>query len=138
MRHHSCVNEASGVLTEARQLAVRAAALNIAVFLVDARGRLEYYNAAAEAILGQPFDEVGQADLDEQGARWDPRNAEGERIPLEHLPGMDAVRKRRPVHRFLNTSGADGAHQRFEASAFPLMDDQGELMGAVGFFWATS
>jgi PAS domain-containing protein len=138
VRQYSFVKDAPTVLADAKQLAELADVLNIPMFVVDARGRLEHFNEAAATAVGQRFDEVGRADLHEQAALWDPRNVEGERIPLEHLPAMDALRRRRPVHRFLNISGAGGAQSRFEVSAFPVTDAQGELMGAVGFFWATS
>ena len=132
------VSDVSSVLAVARQIAASAAFLNIPMFLVDVRGRLEYYNDAAGALVGQRFDEIGPTTLAERGARWSPTNVEGAPIPLDHFPTMTALRKRRPVHAWLNIASLDGARQRLEVSAFPLTDADGELLGAVGLFWAAT
>ena len=132
------MGDVSSVLIAAKQLAVIASALNIPVFLVDVRGKLEFLNGAAERVLGNRYDEVGPATPAERGARWSPTNVEGAPIPVQHLPSMAVLRNRQPVHRFLNIVGRNGASQRLEVSAFPLKDANGELLGAVGFFWDTA
>ena len=72
---------------------------------------------------------------EEWWALWGPTNIEGTPIPLEQLPIMVALRKRRPTHGWIDLVGLDGVHRRIEATAFPLERPDGHLLGSIGLFW---
>src|SRR5918996_789492 len=57
------------ILILARELATNMAT---PVFVVDAEGKLVFYNEAAEGILGEPFDEVGELTRDQWSEAFSP------------------------------------------------------------------
>jgi hypothetical protein len=105
------------------------------MFVLDATGAIAYFNTAAEPLLGASYDEVGPLPADAWWALWSPTNIEGTPIPLDRLPIMVALRERRPTHGWLDFVGLDGVHRRIEATAFPLVSEDGLLLGAMGLFW---
>ena len=110
-------------------------AVPLPMFVLDATGSLAYFNPAAEPLLGKSFSEIGPLPPEEWWALWAPTNIEGTPIPLERLPIMVALQKRRPVHGWLDFVGLDGVRRRIEATAFPLESQDGHLLGVVGLFW---
>ena len=107
--------------------------LALPMFLVDAGGDLVYYNRPAAVLLGQPYTRPLRPA--EWGGLWTPTNIDGAGLALEQLPVMVALRTHRPVHRWLNIVGLDGVHRRLEVTAFPLVVEESQVLGALALFW---
>ena len=103
-------------------------------FLGDERGALVFYNEAAGAMVGIPFEEVGRMDREEWGARIGPFDSAGEQLPPEDAPLMIALRERRPVHALIYIHSAAGETHYVEVSALPLTSDE-DIIGVMGIFW---
>jgi len=115
-----------------RQLA---STLAMPVFLVDPEGTLLFYNEPAEAALGMRFEETGEMPAAEWATLWSPFAQDGSPLGAERLPLMIAVAERRPAHGDFWIRGLDGARRHIEATAFPLMRVDNEILGAVVIFW---
>ena len=109
--------------------------LDMPIFVVDADGRLAYYNEPAEPLLGVRFDEVGPMDMADWLAAFQPGDQSGTILPAEDVPLVVALRERRPVHRDLSIAGLDGVRRRIGATALPLSGQGGNFIGAVAAFW---
>jgi len=107
--------------------------ISTAAFLVDHRGVLLFYNEAAGALLGIPFEEAGRMEPDEWGTRFGPLDPEGRPIPIDELPLTIALREGRPYHALLRIHSADGHDREIEVSALPITAD--ETSGAMAIFW---
>ena len=116
-----------------RQLA---SGLAVPMLLADENGDLLFFNEAAEQLLGQRFDDVGELKLEERQQIFAFRDEQGVPVPGEHVPLVTALRERRPVHRRVWMHGFDGADHEIEVTAFPLLGGGGHLIGAVAMFWA--
>jgi PAS domain S-box-containing protein len=115
-----------------RQLA---SSLATPIFLVDADGKLVFYNEPAERILGMRFEETGEMPSGEWSTLWEPSESDGRPLLPGRVPLMVAVTERKPVHRALWIRGLDGRRRQIEATAFPLMDASDQVLGAVAIFW---
>jgi PAS domain-containing protein len=104
-------------------------------FLVDASGVLLFYNEAAGALLGIPFEEAGRMGPDEWGTRFGPVGPDGTPIPIDRLPLTIALREGRPSHAAFRIHAADGVERQIEVSALPIAAD--ETSGAMAIFWPT-
>jgi len=104
-------------------------------FVVDAEGTLQYFNEAAEPVLGRTYAEAGQLRAGEWAAQWDPRDPEGRLVPLEDLPLGVALREGRPTHRPVRITGGDGLVRDLEVTALPLCPREDLVVGAIAFFW---
>jgi PAS domain-containing protein len=102
-------------------------------FLVDAAGVLLFYNEAAGALLGIPFEEAGRMEQHEWGSRFGPVDSDGERIPIDDLPLTIALREGRPAHASFRIYSAAGEDHDIEVSALPISAD--EISGAMAIFW---
>ena len=116
----------------ARQLA---SSLAVPVLLVDARGDTLYYNEPAEAIFGRSFDELDALGFEERSAILAPLDPDGRPLPPDNLPGMIAMRERRPAHSSLRICGLDGIQRPVEATGLPLESAGGRLLGAMVILW---
>jgi PAS domain-containing protein len=116
----------------ARQLA---SGLTVPVLLVDARGDTLFYNEPAEAIFGRRFDEIDALPFEERAAMLAPRRENGEPLPVEQLPGMIAMRERRPAHAEIYIHGFDGVLQAVEATAIPIESAGGHVLGTLIVMW---
>jgi PAS domain-containing protein len=110
--------------------------ISIPGFLSDHRGVLVFYNEAAGALLGIPFEQAGHMDPREWGARFGPFDSAGARIPFEEVPLIIALREGRPVHAPLYIHSVDGEVHHIEVSAIPLTTNE-EITGVIGIFWRT-
>ena len=115
-----------------RQLASH---LDIPIFVIDASGRLIYYNEPAEPLLGVRFDEVGGMEVDDWLAAFRPGDASGAPLPDEEIPLLVALRQRQPIHRALSISGLDGVRRSIGATCLPLIGEDRRFLGAVALFW---
>ena len=104
-------------------------------FLVGPDGTLFFYNEGAGALLGRPFEDVGQLDPDTWTAAFGPLDDEGARIPLEELPLTVALREGRPAHSEFCVRAVDGEVHRIAASAMPIVGQGERASGAMVIFW---
>ena len=116
-----------------RQLA---SGLAVPMLLADENGDLLFFNEAAETLLGQRFDDVGELQLEERQAIFAFRDDQGAPLGVEQTPLVVALRERRPVHRRVWMRGFDGADNEVEVTGFPLLGGGGHLIGGVVMFWA--
>jgi PAS domain-containing protein len=116
----------------ARQLA---SGLAVPVLLVDARGDTLFYNEPAEAIFGRRFDEIDVLPFEERAAMLAPRRENGEPLPVDRLPGMIAMRERRPAHAEIYIHGFDGVLRAVEATAIPIESAGGHVLGTLVVMW---
>jgi PAS domain-containing protein len=110
--------------------------LSIPVILVDTAGTAIFYNEPAERILGVRFEETGRIEREEADRLVeltdDPgANPEGAVHPLEV-----ALQERRPAHAHrLMLRRSDRVRLQIEVTAYPLIGQEGKLLGAVAMFW---
>jgi PAS domain-containing protein len=117
----------------ARQLA---SCLAVPVLLVDARGDTLYFNEPAELIFARRFDEIEALGFEERTKVLAPRRADGGPLPVDELPGVIAMRDRRPAHAALFIHGFDGVLRPVEATAVPLESANGRVLGALVVLWS--
>jgi PAS domain-containing protein len=120
------------ILILARELATN---LATPVFVVDAQGTLVFYNDAAEGILGEPFDVIGELTRDQWGEMFSPEWPDGTPIAPEEGPLSRALDERRPTHARIRITGRDGIRRNIAVTAFPLLVSEAEFAGAVSIFW---
>jgi PAS domain-containing protein len=120
------------ILILARNFASR---LATAVFLVDAEGRVIFFNEAAEDLLGTRFEEGHGMSAEEYTKLFRPADEGGELLGPVDTPLGIAVNRQGASHGPLSITGADGVARRIEVTAFPLLAHAGDLVGAIAFFW---
>ena len=116
----------------ARQLA---SGIAVPVLLVDGRGDMIYINEPAEAVFGRRFDEIDSLPLAQRAAILSPRDRDGQPRPADQLPGVRAIRERRPVHDAFWINGLDGRPRATESTAIPLQGVEETVVGALVFIW---
>src|SRR5438105_12688429 len=97
------------VLILAKDLASR---LATPVFVVDHEGTLLYFNEAAEPVLGVPYAETGEMRGEEWAKLFEPRDHDGNLVPLQDLPLGVAIFTHKPAHRTLTILAGDGVKRR--------------------------
>ncbi len=117
----------------ARQLA---GGLAVPVLLVDGRGDTVFFNEPAEVLFGRRFDEVDALPFEDRTALLAPRLPDGRALPVDELPGMVAMRERRPAHVAFHMHGLDGVLRPVEATAIPLESAGGHVLGAFVVLWS--
>jgi PAS domain S-box-containing protein len=120
------------VLIMAREFASK---LATATFLIDANGRLVYFNETAEQILGRSFAELGELGESDWASMLAVEELDGSEMPIERRPAAIALRERRPAHHTFRVIGLDGRKRAIAATAFPLLASADEVVGVVSFFW---
>jgi PAS domain-containing protein len=110
--------------------------LFVPVLVVDTTETVIFYNEPAERILGVRFEETGRIDREEAERLVElsddptagPENLER---PLD-----TALQQRRPAHarRWL-LRRADRVRLQVELTAFPIIDHEERLLGAMVMFW---
>jgi PAS domain-containing protein len=103
--------------------------------ITDHRGRLVFFNEAAEAILGRSFAEVGELPRSEWPVMFSPRTLDDVPLAPEDTPGGRALRSQRPVHDDFRITGLDGVDRDIAATVFPLFAHVDEFSGVVAIFW---
>jgi PAS domain-containing protein len=104
-------------------------------FLVARDGTLLFYNEGAGALIGRPFEDIGQLDLEEWTRRFGPFDDDGEVLPFAELPLTRALKEGRPAHDEFVVRSADGAQHRIAASAMPIVGTASGASGAMVIFW---
>ena len=120
------------ILILARELATN---LATPVFVVDAQGTLVFFNDAAEGILGEPFDVIGELTRDRWDEMFSPEWPDGTPIAPEEGPLSRALDERHPTHARIRITGRDGFRRNIAVTAFPLLVGGAEFAGAVSIFW---
>jgi PAS domain-containing protein len=116
----------------ARELASN---LATAMFLLDARGVLVFYNDAAARIIGKAYGELGEIPAEEFGTLLQLKTPEGEPLRRRDTPAGIAFFERRPAHKTLAAIGFDGVRRVVHATAYPLFGTAAEMHGVVSVFW---
>ena len=104
-------------------------------FLVDETGALVFYNEAAGALLGRPFEDVGRMSPAEWTSTYGPFGDDGKPVALGDLPTTRAVRNGRPAHAVFRIRSTGGVEHEIESSAFPIVASEEGSSGAMIFFW---
>jgi PAS domain-containing protein len=107
--------------------------ISLAAVLVDAEGRIVFYNDAAAQLVGAPFEEIGTMTRDEWNARYGPVDEHGAALAADALPLAVAVREGRPAYARLRVRAEHGLLE-LEAGALPLLGPAG-YRGAMVVFW---
>ena len=115
-----------------RQLA---STLAMPILIVDTEGTLIFYNEPAEVILDQRFEETGEVAADEWTGRFAIENEERKPIAPEDRPMMMALSERRPYSRnvWMRCGHRDWRH--VSITAFPLIGEAAQFLGAQMIFW---
>ena len=106
-------------------------------FLVDETASLVYYNEAAGALLGRPFEDAGRMSPEEWTSTYGPFGEDGKPLELDELPTTQAVRSGRPAHAAFRIRAASGVDREIESSAFPIVASEEGSSGAMILFWPT-
>jgi PAS domain-containing protein len=109
--------------------------LAVPVLLVDARGDTLFFNEPAGLLFGQSFDDFDAMPFEARTAILAPRDERGRSLPVDHLPGMVAMRERRPTHAAFQIHSLDGSLNDVEATAIPLEGPGGNILGAMVVLW---
>jgi PAS domain-containing protein len=103
--------------------------------IADDKGRLIFYNEAADQVIGRPFAESGEMPFDEWMASFAPRTREGEPLPPERRPVRMALEQKRAFHMSYRATSADGVDRDVAVTAFPLFAHANEFVGVMAIFW---
>lgn len=103
-------------------------------FLVDSEAAVVFYNEAAAALLGRPFEEVGRLTAEEWTASFGPLARDGTPLEVDRIAVTAAIREGRPAHGEFRIRSADGVRD-IEASAFPIVASPEGSSGAMILFW---
>ena len=109
--------------------------LSTAAFLVGDDGSLLFYNEAAGALLGMPFEDAGRMPASEWLETFGPFTDSGEPMELEDSPLTQALRDGRPAHADFCIRSTKGEEHTIEASAVPIIGADTASSGAMIFFW---
>jgi len=116
----------------ARELASN---LSTPMFLLDAEGKLVFFNDAAEQIIGRSFGEIGEITAGDFGEVLALADANGAPLRRRDSPAGIAFFERRPAHLTLFVTGYDGVRRLVDATAYPLFGAGDEMHGVVNVFW---
>jgi PAS domain S-box-containing protein len=120
----------SVILILARELAANVAT---PILITDPRGRMVFYNEAAEQLLGQSFRKTGEVAADNWRKVIAPED--GSEVNYDELPLVVALTQRQPSHKSFVITGYDGKKHRIEATSYPLIGNGDRLAGAFSIFW---
>ena len=110
--------------------------LSVPVLVVDTTGTVVFYNESAERILGVRFDETGRIGPEEADRLVELSDDPAAGPEEAGRPVDTALQQRRPAHarRWLLRRG-DRVRLQVELTAFPIIDQDERLLGAVAMFW---
>jgi PAS domain-containing protein len=109
--------------------------LRPAIFLLGPDGTALFYNEPAGLLLGRRFEETEEMGLAEWSALVQSSDEAGEPIAFEERPVVIALHRQQPAHRRFWIRGFGQVRYEVEGIAFPLVDNGGRMLGAVGIFW---
>jgi PAS domain-containing protein len=104
--------------------------------LIDATGRLVYFNEPAERIVGATPAELGELTEDQWRARFSAQHLDGTPAGIDEMATVVARRELRPAHQRLVITTLDGLRRTLGVTAVPLLEgEREELVGCVVLFW---
>ncbi len=109
--------------------------ISVAVFLVDAAGRLVHYNDAAASLLGRSYDQAEELTVADLARDFSTLDTAGQPLAAPDLPLGRALAQRRPYHAQLRFRALDGVWYDVEVTAIPIEAVDGALLGAAALFW---
>ena len=110
--------------------------LFVPVLVFDTTGTIVFYNEPAERILGARFEETGRIDREEADRLLELSDDPSAGPENSERPLDVALQQRRPAHgRRLVLRRADHVRLQVELTAFPIIDHEERLLGAVVMFW---
>ena len=110
--------------------------LFVPVLVVDTTGTVVFYNEPAERILGLRFEETGRIAPEEADRLIELSDDPAAGPEDAGRPIVTVLQQRRPMHarrRLLRR--ADRVRLDVELTAFPVIDQEDRLLGAVAMFW---
>ena len=110
--------------------------LFVPVIVVDTTETVVFYNEPAERILGVRFEETGRIGPEETDRLIELSDDPAAEPDDAGRPVRTALQQRRPVHarRWVLRRG-DRVRLQVELTAFPIIDQEDRLLGAVAMFW---
>jgi PAS domain-containing protein len=110
--------------------------LFVPVLVVDTTGTMVFYNEPAERILGVRFEETGRIGREEADRLIELSEDPAAGPDESGRPLITALQQRRPAHarRWL-LRRSDRVRLQVELTAFPVIDQEDRLLGAVAMFW---
>jgi PAS domain-containing protein len=105
------------------------------VFVVDRAGSLVYYNEAAEALIGGPFESTTLRGREEWLTAFAPRSVDGTPFTAVDDPLLSSLADGRERHRTMTVTGLEGRDRTIEATVIPLVGQAGHVLGAIAVFW---
>lgn len=110
--------------------------LFVPVLVVDTTGTVVFYNEPAERILGVRFEETGRIGREEADRLIELTDDPSVGPEDAGRPLVTAIQERRPAHarRWL-LRRSDRLRLHVELTAFPIIDQDQRLLGAVAMFW---
>ena len=103
--------------------------------IADERGRVVFYNEAAEELVERRFSEAAEMPLEEWLDPFSPRTLESDPLPLERLPAGIALYERRASHERFTITSVDGVVRNVAVTAFPLFAHTDDLVGVMTIWW---
>ena len=110
--------------------------LFVPVLVFDTTGTVVFYNEPAERMLGVRFEETGRIDREEAERLVELGDDPSAGTENSEFPLDVALQQRRPAHaRRWALRRADRVRLLVEITAFPIIDHDERLLGAVVMFW---
>lgn len=105
--------------------------LPVPIYVTDRDGVIAYYNRACVAFAGR----APRVGADSWCVSWKLYSDDGAFIPHDQCPMAQTIRSRRPVRGFKAIAERpDGSRLSFMPYPTPLLDQDGNLTGAVNVF----
>lgn len=114
-----------------------ASSLAMPILIVDTEGTLIFYSEPAETILGQRFEETGEMPADEWSTLFAVADEERKPMAQNERPLMMALSERKPYSRTIWMRCGQGQWRHVNITAFPLIGEGGQFLGAMMIFWET-
>lgn len=108
--------------------------LSTPALLVNRPGDIVFYNEAAGALLGRPFEETGSLPASEWVSMFGPFGENGEPLPIEGQPLTVALRANRAAYVKQRIRTLNGVEHDIEATGMPIIGAD-RFQGAMIFFW---
>lgn len=105
------------------------------VWLMDDKGDLVYYNAAAEELLGVRFDDAGPLRASELVDTFKVSDEHGDPIEDQDLPVLTSFIEKISAHRKVRFCGLDGRWRSVQITSMPLVGQGERFVGVFAAFW---
>jgi PAS domain-containing protein len=110
------------------------ASLSTPALLVNRPGDIVFYNEAAGALLGRPFEETGSLPASDWVSTFGPFAEDGQPLPIEEQPLTVALRANRAAYARQRIRALNGAEHDIEVTGMPIIGAD-RFHGAMVFFW---